>query len=86
MHPSETSLRKRGGWLLVAAVVYFIAYPEDLQACLAPVQLVLQLTNELAGGAWLLAGVALVCWTALRFANARTTARRSVDGSPTSPS
>ena len=56
--------------LLGAVVVWWIVFPEDIEAVLGPIRDllelgkdVLQLTNSISPWAYLLIAVALVCWT-----------------------
>jgi hypothetical protein len=65
----------RARWLLplLAVLVYFVLFPEDLSTVLQPINPVAQAASTLlavtqAVSPWLyaLAAVALVCWTAVR--------------------
>ena len=46
--------------------VYFVAYPEDFKAILAPVEHVLALTTVVSPWLYVLAGSSIVAWTAAR--------------------
>jgi hypothetical protein len=51
-------------WVLTgAALVYFIAFPEDAAAVLAPLRAVLSLSYDVSPWLYGLAAVALACWT-----------------------
>lgn len=66
-------------WILAgAALTYFVAFPEDCDALLAPLRLVLSLSFSISPWLYGLAAVALVCWTAC--ACWRT--KEPTDGSP----
>ncbi len=49
--------------LTVATLVYFIAFPEDAAAVLAPVRAVLSVSYEVSPWLYGLVAVALACWT-----------------------
>lgn len=54
-------------WILSgAALIYFILFPEDLERLLAPVRVVLKLTEAISPWAYALIAVAIVCLTIYR--------------------
>jgi hypothetical protein len=58
-------VKYRGCCILAgAALAYFVAFPEDCESLLRPLQSVLSLTYAVSPWLYGLAAVALVCWTA----------------------
>jgi len=58
-------LRSRGCWILTgAALVYFVAFPEDCESLLLPLRTVLSLSYAVSPWLYGLAAVALICSTA----------------------
>ena len=55
---------ERAGIVTFVVVVYFVIFPEDLGTLLAPVEVLLSLTNSVSGWFYGLLAVGLVCWTA----------------------
>jgi len=65
-------------WIVtVAALVYFVMFPDDGEALLAPLRSVLTLSSDLSLGLYILAAVALVCWTARSIWSGREQVRSS---------
>lgn len=71
-------------WLLgVLGFSYFVAYPDDLQTVVAPLQVALGLTQSVANGVYALAAVIVVCLTWLR--THRPPRPPASDASPNAP-
>ncbi len=64
----ESSLRKldRRVILAVAALAYFVVYPDELSAILASMENVLSITNSVSPWLYLLIGTAVIAWTLTR--------------------
>jgi hypothetical protein len=57
--------KSRGCWIITgAALVYFVAFPEDCESLLLPLRSALSLSYAVSPWLYGLAAVALVCWTA----------------------
>jgi hypothetical protein len=62
--------------LLLAALAYFIIYPQDVAAVIGPptqaISTVLAVSQVVSPWLYALAGVAVICWTASRIWGRRT--------------
>jgi hypothetical protein len=64
-------------WAVLGLVVlaYFILFPGDLSAVLNPAEKLLALSGAVSPWLYVLLGVALLCWTALRICGSRPAGR-----------
>jgi hypothetical protein len=63
MFSCPISASRRSCWIVLAAILaYFILFPEDVEALIAPFRTVLSLTQSVSLGMYGVAAVALVCW------------------------
>jgi hypothetical protein len=63
MFSCPTKACSRTCWILSAvAMAYFVLFPDDLEALIAPLRTLLSLSMSVSLGLYGVAAVALVCW------------------------
>jgi hypothetical protein len=56
----------------VIVLAYFVCYPQDLAALLAPLERLLAVSNAISLGLYAVIAVAILAWTALRIWDRRS--------------